>query len=171
MESFWVMGSRTRGGTQVEAGAVVARAGQVEGGAAGADVAAQRGALVPARAAADHAPAPHRVRHLLQVPLRALEHLVRQRPLFIFDQNGATTAPRSPPSPGGPPRSRTPDPRQDLVKCFYCARCIVQPSRRLTGRVEHAPHSSQESPSTPFCRAARRQVTTFQAGSVGRSSA
>ena len=52
-----------------------ARADHVEGVAAGADVAAQRGALAIARLALDHAPPPHRLVHLLQPARFAHPHL------------------------------------------------------------------------------------------------
>ncbi len=52
-----------------------ARADHVEGVAAGADVAAQRGALVVARLALDHAPAAHRLIHLLQAARLAHPYL------------------------------------------------------------------------------------------------
>ena len=59
----------------IEAGAVVAGAGEVEGGAAGADVAAKRGTPVAAEAALYHAPPPHSHTHFLQLPLMRLVHL------------------------------------------------------------------------------------------------
>ena len=50
-------------------------ADHVEGVAAGSDVAAQRGALAVAGLALDHAPAPHRLIHLLQATRLAHPHL------------------------------------------------------------------------------------------------
>ena len=60
------MQSRGRGRTHLEQAVVLARAGQVVGGAAGGLVAAQRRALLAAHAAADHAAAPHAVAQPVQ---------------------------------------------------------------------------------------------------------
>lgn len=62
-------------GAHVQRGAALARAVQVEAGAAALDVAAERGALGAADLALEHSPAPHRVRQRLQLPVRVDEHL------------------------------------------------------------------------------------------------
>ena len=54
-------------------------ADHVEGMAAGADVAAQRGALAIARLALNHAPAAHRFIHLFQAARLAHPHLRAMR--------------------------------------------------------------------------------------------
>lgn len=73
--------AESQGGLYIKAGAVVSGAGEVEGEAAGADVAAERGAPDVAEAALYHAPPAHRIPHRLQVAVHVLVHLSQQQAL------------------------------------------------------------------------------------------
>ena len=80
-------GSRTgvRKVAHMQQAAVVTRAGQVEGGAAGALMAAQRRALFAAELALDHTPPTHRLRGTLYCAAEADVHLCQTRRLFYLD--------------------------------------------------------------------------------------